>query len=384
MQLITSILCTTEEKTIANLMEEEIPEWFCKMYCDSEIPPWVLDVMICHKMPYQSQVESVRFSNSFCCCSDLLKTIALICWDSQIDNKLMTLWRKNSELVFKRLTISRMDFAMKLPGLGAVGTMEPEEKQQLFFDIVLDQNIGRILEYPPKWQLVFATIVHWIRHSHCRVRSYHVDGLIVGLIYLSMVEPRVGRIRSLKRLENIASTKTKDDPIMDYVNTAKNTFKFQDAPARMLSHDINYDRDTVHVFAEFQATFYMAHTLNQIIDSGLPCASPSDFYWGTFIYNAACLFKGYERLVLAEKLFGGTSSTIFQTFQNYTEIVYELAPSNLTNWTPHGPNKPRKRPKKRRGKTTAADANSSESDDAISANDEVELIGNRFNLLTVS
>jgi hypothetical protein len=365
-------------------MEDGLPEWWCKLYTDSNIPPWVVEVMMSHRMPYQSQVESVRYSNSFCCCLDLLKAIALICWDNQIDNRLSTLWRKNSELVFKKLTLSRMDFTVTLPGLSSVGTMKPHEKQQLLFDIILEQNVGRLKELPSKWQIVFATIIHWIRHSHCRVRSYHVDGLIVGLIYLSMIEPRVGRIRSLKRLDNNAS-KAKDDSMVDYVTAARNTFKFQEIAARMLSHDINYDRDIVHLLAEFQATFYFAHTLHRVLDSGLSCASPSDFYWGTFIYNAACLFKGYDRLVLAEKLFGGTTSLLFTTFQHYTDIVYELAPAHLANWTPHGPNKPRKRTRKRKDKSTTAENNSSSSGEESAASDnDVELIGNRFNLLTVT
>jgi hypothetical protein len=364
-------------------MEDGLPEWWCKLYTDSSIPPWVVEVIMRHKMPYQSQVESVHFSNSFSCCSDLLKAIALICWDTQIDNHLVTLWRKNSELVFKKLKLSRIDFAVTLPELSSVETMKPKEKQQLLFDIILEQNVGRLQELPPKWQLIFATIIHWIRHSHCRVRSYHVDGLIVGLIYLSMVEPRVGRIRSLKRLDNNAS-KAKDDSMVDYVTAARNTFKCQEIAARMLSHDINYDRDIVHVLAEFQATFYFAHTLHRVLDSGLPCASPSDFYWGTFINNAACLFKGYERLVLAEKLYGGSASLLFKTFQHYTDIVYELAPSHLTNWAPHGPNKPRKRTRKRKEKSTAAENSLSSSGEESTANDnDIELIGNRFNLLSV-
>lgn len=368
-----------------HLVEDGLPEWFSRLYVDSFIPPWVLEVIICHKMPYQSQVESVSLSNSFYCCLNILKAIALICWDSQANNKLVTLWRKNSELIFKRLTLSRLDFTLSLPELSAVGSMTVEAKQKLLLDIILDQSIGRVLELPSKWQLVFAAIVYWIRHSHCRIRSYHVDGLIVCLIHLSIVEPRIGRIRSLKRLENIASTKAKDDPIMDYVNTVKNTLKFQDVPARMLSHDINYDREVVHVMAEFQATFYFAYALHQTLDCQLPCVSPSEFYWGTFIYNAACLFKGYDRLVLGGKLFGGSESTLFQTFQNYTEIIYELAPSNLMNWRPHGPCKPRKRTKKRTGKSKENQNHSSSNENESAADDsDVELIGNRFNLLALT
>ncbi|XP_057366157.1 protein asteroid homolog 1-like [Daphnia carinata] len=369
-------------KVVTSLMQEGLPEWFCNLYADADIPPWVLEVMLSHKMPYQSQVEAVGSSNSFCCCSDLLKAIALIFWDSQIDCQLRTLWRKNSELVFKNLTISRLDFLVTLPGLSSVGAMTLQERQELLFDTILEKNIGRVLELPTKWQLVFATVIHWIRHSHCRVRSYHVDGLVVGLIYLSMVEPRIGRVRSLKRLEN-NSNKAKDDSSVDYVNMAKNTFKLQEIAARMLSHDINFDRDIVHVLAEFQATFYFVHTLNRVLDSGLPCASPSDFYWGTFIYNAVCLFKGYDRLSLAEKLFSGTTSVLFKTFQQYTEIVYELAPSNLMNWVPHGPNKPKKRTKKPKEKPTTTEQTSSSSEEDSTVNDnDVELVGNRFKLLT--
>ena len=367
------------------MVDSGLPEWFDRLYAAGDIPPWCVEIALSHRMPYQSQVESVRLSNSFSCCSNLLKAVALVCWDSQTDNKLMTIWRKNSELVFKRLTASRMDFETPIPSLSAAGSMTQMEKQAVLFHLLLDGNPGRLLtELPSQWQLVFASMVHWVRHSHCRVKTFHLDGLVACLIHLSAVEPRTGRIRSLKRLENLASGKEKGDPVLEYIRVAKNTFKFQQADERMLSHDINYDRDTVHVLAEFQATFYMAHTLSRVLDCGLNCVTPSGFYNGTFIYQAASLFKGYDRTILSEKLYG-TSPSLLQTFQHYTGLVSELAPPSLSDWTAHGPNKPRKKRTKKPQKESAAihsgtnSSCSSENETTI----DVELIGNRFNLLSV-
>lgn len=378
-------LCYEGKKNIICLMEDGLPEWFSRLYVDASIPPWVLEIIVHHKMPYQSQVESVSQKSSFCCSLKILKAIALICWDTQVNNKLLTLWRKHNEIAFTRLLLKRTDFLVCLPELSAVENICVEEKQKLLFDIILDGKIGRLLELPSKLQLVFAAIIHWIRNSQSRIRSYHVDGLILCLIHLSVLVPRIGKIRSLKRLENIASDKAKDDPLMDYVNLAKTTFKLQEISPRMLSHDIDYDREVVHTLAEFQATYYFAHTLHQVINGGLTCASPSEFYWGTFIYNAVYLFKGYDRSVLGEKLFGSNSSTLFQTFQHYTEIAYEMAPSFMMDWRPHGPNKPRKRTKKRSSKakaTTSISDSSSEENDTD--DNEMELFGNRFNLLTLA
>ena len=358
-------------------MEEGLPEWFCKQYSGNAFPAWILEVVINHKMPYQSQVESVQKSNSFSCCFNLLKATALICWDSQPNNKLMTVWRKNTELAFKKMTVSQSNFNVQLPLLSSLESMTQTDKRKLFFDIVLDQNSGRLLEFNPKWQLVFASLVHWVRNSHCYLRSYHLDGLIVGLIHLTIVEPRVGKVRSLKRLDNIANTKAKDDPLMDYVKAARNTFKFQEVEARMISHDQGYDRDTVHVLAEFQATHYFATALSTVLGLDLPYISPSEFYCGTFIYNAVSQFKGYDRLVLAEKLYGGVDTTLFQTFQTYTELIYELAPTTLMDWVPHGPHKPRKRkPKKNdNNKVQEVIKSSSDSDtDDAKENEDFDLI----------
>jgi len=368
-------------------MEEGLPEWFAKLYVENAFPPWILEVVISHKMPYQSQVENVHLSNSFSCCFNLLKATALICWNSESNNKIMTVWRKNKELAFKRMTVSQSDFTVQLPMLSSLESMGQLEKQKLFFDILLDQNPGRLMEFTPKWKLVFASLVHWVRNSHCRVRSYHLDGLIVGLIHLTIVEPRVGKVRSLKRLDNIANSKDKNDPIMEFVKAAKNTFKFQEVDPRMISHDVNYDRDAVHALAEFQATFYFANALSTVLGIELPYVSPSEFYCGTFINNAISLFKGYDRLVLAEKLYCGSDTFLYQTFQTYTELIYELAPSTLMDWVPHGPNKPRKRSKKRKNTTKAKDVERSSSDsdtDSVNENDDLDLMSNRFNLLTVA
>ena len=270
--------------------------------------------------------------------------------------------------------------------LSSLESMGQLEKQKLFFDIVLDQNPGRLMEFTPKWQLVFASLVHWVRNSHCRVRSYHLDGLIVGLIHLTIVEPRIGKVRSLKRLDNIANSKEKDDPVMDFVKAARNTFKFQEVDPKMISHDVNYDRDAVHALAEFQATLYFATALSTLLGIELPYVSPSEFYCGTFINNSISIFKGYDRLVLAEKLYGGSDTFLFRTFQSYTELIYELAPSTLMDWVPHGPNKPRKRNKKRKNaKAKEVEKSSSDTDNVNEdEDDDLDLMSNRFNLLTVA
>lgn len=372
------------EKIVAGLGENGLPEWFGRLYAGADVPQWSVEIAVSHRMPYQSQVESVRLSNSFSCCSNLLKAVALVCWDDQADNKLTTIWRKNSELVFKRLTVTRMDFETPIPSLSTAGSMTQLEKQAVLFHLLLDGSPGRLLtELPPQWQLAFASMVHWVRHSHCHVKTYHLDGLVAGLIHLSMVEPKIGRIRSLKRLENLASGKEKGDPLLEYIRAGKNTFKFQQADERMLSHDINYDRETVHVLAEFQATFYMAQSLSQVLDTGLSSASPSSFFNGTFIYQAASHFKGYDRLVLAEKLYGA-GSELFRTFQHYTELVCELAPPSLTDWTARGPNKPRKKRNKKPKEEEAAVSSSSSSNSEDETVIDADLLDNRFNLLAVA
>jgi len=284
------------------------------------------------------------------------------------------------------MTVSQSNFTVQLPMLSSLESMRQLEKQKLFFDIVLDQNPGRLMEFTPKWQLVFASLVHWVRNSHCRVRSYHLDGLIVGLIHLTIVEPRIGKVRSLKRLDNIANSKEKDDPCMDFVKAARNTFKFQEVDQKMISHDVNYDRDAVHALAEFQATLYFATALSTLLGIELPYVSPSEFYCGTFINNAISIFKGYDRLVLAEKLYGGSDTFLFRTFQSYTELIYELAPSTLMDWVPHGPNKPRKRNKKRKNaKAKEVEKSSSDTDNVNEdEDDDLDLMSNRFNLLTVA
>nr|CAG4647358.1 EOG090X0CBY [Megafenestra aurita] len=46
------------KKNIICLMEDGLPEWFSRLYVDASIPPWVLEIIVHHKMPYQSQVDT--------------------------------------------------------------------------------------------------------------------------------------------------------------------------------------------------------------------------------------------------------------------------------------------------------------------------------------
>lgn len=370
---------------VTRLIEDGLPEWFAKRYVDSDIPSWVLEIILCHKIPYQSQVESRHLTNSFSCCVDILKAIALICWDSQENNELVTLVRNRSILTHISHKFLKSDFPVSLPGLSAIHSMKLRTKQQLLFDIVLGQESGRIQSLPEKLKLFFAAVVHWVRHSSCAIRSYHVDGLILGLIELFMIEPRIGRVRSVKRLENLKSKMQTEDQANDFFHAAIKTFNLREIDPKMASHDINYDRDIVHVLGELQATFYYAHTLNNVLDCELRCPSPSTFFWGTFIYNAVCLFQNHDRLKLAENIFGSKTSPLYQSFKEYTDIIYELAPSSLMAWTPLRPYQPRKKRSRKRG-GKKKQLNSTPTSDELSSDeeDDIELVGNRFSLLGIS
>lgn len=374
------------ENVVAGIVANNLPKWFAHRYASSLMPPWVLEVTISHRMPFQSQVECVNLSHSFICCSDLLHVIALICWDDQSDNKLLTVWRKNNELMFKRFRLTKVDFPFEIPPISFVEAMKEEEKRKLLFNIILNESGESIQQQPSELQLIFASVVHWARKSQCRVRSYHIDGLVASLLHFYVIERKLGKLRTTKRLEKIANAKG-GTGVDDYINAAKSTFKFQETDIRMLSHDTNYDKDIVHVLAEFQATYYLAQTLCQILDVGLPNLSPADFYCGSFTYQAVSHFKGYNRLTLAEKLYGNPESPLFSLFRSYTNYIYELTPPSLMEWAPHGPYKPRnKRIKKPNQPQAVAQPcpSSSSSSEEESNEFDANLIANRFGVLSVA
>ena len=373
------------DRTIEELTEQGIPDWFAESYTDAVIPFWVLEIMMYQRVPYHSQVESISCKSSFVCCFDLLKYIAWICCDASNSRLNMgTLWRKGSELLLKRVHIVADKFAVVPPKLSQLSSLERNERQKVLFDVLLDQNApAAFAELPDKWKLVFASVIHWVRHSTSGVRSYHVDALIMSVIHLSVIEPKVGRIRSLKRCENIINSKQKDDPLMVYLTVVKNTIKFNEMDERMLSHDINYDRDLVHTLNEFQATYYYALTLADVINTELQCALPSSFFNGTYTHQAALLFKGHpNRLKLAERLYG-VNTGFYQQFESYSQLVYQSAPPSLMEWQPKGPNRPRKRTKKKKDKVEQYSA-SEPSGDESGLEEIVDLIGNRFNLLSLA
>lgn len=294
---------------------------------------------------------------------------------------------KGSELLLKRVNITADNFQLVLPRLNELSSLGCDEKEQLIYAILLGDNAGDIPNLPSKWKLVFASVIHWVRHSTCNVKSYHIDALIMSIIHLSMIEPKIGRIRNLKRLESIVKTKQKDDPLMPYYTAMKNTIKLNDVDDRMLSHDINYDRDVVHTLNEFQATYYYALTLCQVVDTELQCAvPPSAFFNGTFIHQAVSLLKGHpDRIKLTQRLYGGAATVLYQQFESYCQLVYALIPSDVMEWLPKGPNRPRKRSSRKKKKDNVVEVHSSDTSDQESGLEEiVDLIDNRFNLLSLT
>jgi len=289
-------------------------------------------------------------------------------------------------LLLKRVNITPDNFPMVLPRLNELSELANDEKERLLFTILLGDNAGDVWNLPAKWRLVFASMIRWVRHSTNSVKSYHIDALIMSIIHLSMIEPKIGRIRTLKRVEGILKTKEKDDPLMPYYTALKNTIKLNDIDDRMLSHDINYDRDVVHTLNEFQATFYYALTLCQVVDTELQHAhSLSTFYNGTYIHQAVALLKvNPDRVKLLQRLYGGAKTVLYQQFESYCQLVYSLIPSTVMEWVPKGPNRPRKRSGKKKEKNKVVEFYSSDTSDQESGLEEiVDLVGNRFNLLSL-
>ena len=274
---------------------------------------------------------------------------------------------------------------MVLPRLNELSSLGHDKKEQLLFALLLGDNAGDVLNLPAKWRLVFASMIHWVRNSASGVKSYHIDALIMSIIHLSIIEPKTGRFRTLKRLENIIKARQKDDPQMPYYLALKNTIKLTDIDERMLSHDINYDRDVVHTLNEFQATYYYALTLCQVVDTELQCSyPPSTFFNGTYIHQAASLLKGQsDRVKLMQRLYCGAESVLYKQFESYCQLVYALVPPGVMEWLPKGPNRPRKRTGRKK-KNKVEEAYSSDPSDSESGLEElVDLMDNRFNLLSL-
>ena len=91
-----------------DLVDDGIPDWFAELYTNAVIPCWVLEIMMCQRVPYHSQVESIYFKSSFVCCFDLLKSIAWVAWKATNSRMNMgTLWRKGNYFVVIILRLKR-------------------------------------------------------------------------------------------------------------------------------------------------------------------------------------------------------------------------------------------------------------------------------------
>ena len=366
------------------MIEDGCPDWFANAYCRSEIQSWVVELMFCRRMPFHSQVESPQMTYTFMCPRDILKAICLVCLPSDGFDSILALSRKQSQLVFKRITVSPDDYSFLLPKLPGVIILSVQDRQQLFFDVILDKNPGKVSDLPEKWCLVLSAIIYWTRRSFCSVRTFHVDALVCSLIHLSVVEPHVGRFRSLKRLENVRKTKSADDPTLDYLTEVKNTFPFNEVNERMMTHDIAYDRDLVHTFSEFQAVLYFTAVFSSVLATELEAPNPAIFFNGTFLYHAAVEFRNNrDRLKVAERIYGPNSS-LFQLFRQFTDVVLDASPASLGDWTSHNGTS-RKRNKKSKEKVEQVIEESSSSDEISADEDEAIdddlLMSNRFRML---
>lgn len=339
----------------------DIPTIFLEKFRKCLYPPSFMDILVQNKYYCIPQVENDTLDYSHSISSEILSAIQMILRNS--GDNLRCVARSNNAHV-KSVLLPSCDISM--PSLTEIQDLNASSRKHLFLQVLkIDDNLIKncLNFFPQSWHLFIITIKYLVDKSVITLPI--VYALIICKIFLGYVNKHVGPCNSRKALEKklslfpniIKSDKDTNNSIMftlidalENINKSdsficlKKFFSYFHLDIKLKSNYRLYDKNIVHLMAQFQSCLLHLKYLNTLLNFPFSNFIMSDLFNGTFVYNLSSNFMKRSNLDDYMKLLLQDSPTIFNSF----ELVIEKLKENLHNAPYNAPSKRRKKKKKQK------------------------------------
>ncbi|XP_034948442.1 protein asteroid-like [Chelonus insularis] len=367
-----------------------VPDWFMENFSKGNYPPFFINFLT-HRtyiLPLQSEEWSLPSSHniSFPIIQKISSLLVTLDNENNDESTMMTLvTRDQTMVVTENLIIPKS--CISLEKLRHWGYCQRKK--------ILDETLGiqdnALEDLPPTWRLYVGTILYWVQ-QHCDPpkTEIHVNCLLLSMM-LEIIDNKIGFCRSKEKFEKkyakdltqiLAETKLDKKNHSVNITSLINSVSTENCISALsffLEHygldkklQINpdkFDRQIVHVFAQFQSLLRHIRYLNALLGPIYIPSDPSKFYNGTLLYNLYTNLKTRENIYdyICTRL--RNSPTILQIFNILKSKVFDIIDAKVSYL--HKEEKTTRR-KRKKNKNKLKTKNDSHDDDDEKLDSDIE------------
>lgn len=288
-----------------------VPEWFFDNFRQCKYPSSFMDILFRNTCYFTPQLEDYTLPCSHEISLDVVAAIHGILKSNSTDGLFYLSRHGQNDIKKYQLPPSKHN----LPALCDLNGMSVSERTTVLCRVLnVDSIFLDTLDYfPSVWKLYIISIKYWFEKAKPQILNYHLYALLLCAIVVQHCDKIVGFYRSTKKFQQ--KYKTKIDSMTTTANSSLlvnsnntevslNEITFDDAlhclhilidyfqlDYRMRGSMKLFDISIVHTFAQFQSCLLYINHLNSLLNCPFESTVISDFYDGTFVYNACTNFS---------------------------------------------------------------------------------------------
>lgn len=247
-----SSMCLPTSETVLCL---RVPEWFLRKYRQGKISPNLINVINFQRWFIPSQSEDYFGKPSHEICLPILQTVVgiLLRGMTEITNIKCHARGKGMYLAVYDITPLFEVRAQPLPSLLGVASIPTEIRASILVDCLdLPKNIN-LRVFPREWRLYVLILMYW--KNHCKqpaANENHIRAVMLCLIYLNVIDSKIGFVRLASDLKRIKKEKRRTDKRMSKISDASKVVSADfanslDVTEDQLSVDTNLPTNSLEV-----------------------------------------------------------------------------------------------------------------------------------------
>ncbi|XP_065225993.1 protein asteroid [Planococcus citri] len=302
-----------------------LPEWVVRKFRLGLLSPTVMNIHTFKRIIIQSQSEDYHSPPSHLIITPILQIIIAIVLGKKGSCEVKCHARLRSTVagIYKLTPVFSFDCDLEVPSLEEVANLSDTDKQTILLKCLnIDENLSC---FPNEWKIFMIAVFYWLKNSS-NLNQTHIRSVILSLIYLSIIDKKIGSVRTqqeLNRLNNVEKkkkteaaneplndseqrTETENTPCFDYLNnsqlidiseivnlvsgkdciTAANALlHYHHLDSSLMQNRKNFNTKLVHCYAQLQHCLQAVGLLNAVLDFPFAPCMVHNAFSGTFLYN---------------------------------------------------------------------------------------------------
>ncbi|CAL1267372.1 unnamed protein product [Larinioides sclopetarius] len=313
---------------------QTLPIQFVIAFHLGKLPSFFLNIINLHRTFLQAQVENTSKESSYTCSRYIRQVIyGILLKHTAADEKIHKedCLGHVEEYDHRTGRISREPVSAvfslgngnPIPNLADVFSMKIQCAQQFLLD-VLGVDLELVVSLPDELQLVFSSIIYWLKNCVHPPSEDFLLALILNIIYFQVVLKK----SSAQKIDNslIANISSGDIEL-----AAQKMKKYLQKP--ILNKGNPLFLDIVHSFSQLQTCILYTMYLNSLLDFPYKNSKLYETFAGTLLYNLTkdLLHRPFPDLFISELL--GRKSKLRSLFDNLKEKLFSSVPEDCIKQT---------------------------------------------------